>query len=233
MPKINLLKYCENTQIYDIDGYYTNGDIMVLKEICEEIPVNKLSEKEATNINAVIDRATKYKNYKPADVVNDVKMVINPLYLELLQDLLEDSENKDFLAGKYSPVKITRNDKLVALIMPMQKPLTHQQENMLMINNFKEYCEYKDLIPVEYQLAGQGGINGFFFPRLASEEAIKKFIGVQVKHTGGRWLGKFERRPDLLGKYAEMIKGQLDKGDRSGILKRMTELDAKVKEKQA
>lgn len=235
MLKINFLKYANGNPVMDIDGYYTNGEIMALKEVCEEIPQTELSplaRLEELSLDEVIEKATKHLNYVPYkdNTILGQKIIIDPLYIDFIRELLKDEKNTDFIANKYSAIKVMRDDKLVALVMPKKIQLNQEQLKMLLVNNFKEYVAYKDLIPVEYKLVGKEEVCGFFFPRLASDEYIKKFIQNQVKHNGGRWLGKFERRPDLQEHYAKLIGEAFDKSDRSGILQRMTKVEEKLKD---
>lgn len=161
------------------------------------------------------------------------KMIIDPVYIDFINDLIEDKENVDYIANKYSAIKVMRGDKLIAIVMPKKITLNNEQIKLIMVNNFKEYLAYMDLIPIEYKILGNEGINGLFLPRLFNDTQIKNVIKSHVKHNGGRWLGKFERRPDLIDQYTKMIGEQLDKSDKSGILKAMKKAEEKTKEEQA
>ena len=238
MEKLNFLEYTKEMPVAKIGEYYTNGDIMLHKDFCDEIPEAALVPADRFgkgDVNAAIDKATKYLNYVPYENNEELgqKMIIDPVYIDFINDLIEDEENIDYIANKYSAIKVMRGDKLIALVMPKKIQLNHEQIKLLMVNNFKEYLAYMDLIPVEYKILGSEGINGLFLPRLFDDTQIKKVIRSQVKHSGGRWLGKFERRPDLVEKYTKMVGEQFEKSDKSGILKAMKKAEEKIKEEQA
>lgn len=238
MKKLEFLEYVNEKPVAKLGDYYTNGDIMIHKDFCEEIPeaalipANKIGKGD---INAIIDRATKYLNYVPYENNEKLgqKMIIDPVYIDFINDLIEDKENVDYIANKYSAIKVMRGDKLIAIVMPKKITLNHEQIKLIMVNNFKEYLAYMDLIPIEYKILGSEGINGLFLPRLFDDTQIKKVIRSHVKHNGGRWLGKFERRPGLIDQYTKMIGEQLDKIDKSGILIAMKRAEEKTKEEQA
>ena len=156
MDKLNFLEYVNEKPVAKLGDYYTNGDIMIHKDFCEEIPEAALIPTDKIgkgDINTIIDRATKYLNYVPYENNEKLgqKMIIDPVYIDFINDLIEDKENVDYIANKYSAIKVMRGDKLIAIVMPKKITLNHEQIKLIMVNNFKEYLAYMDLIPIEYK----------------------------------------------------------------------------------
>ncbi len=218
---IQIEKYLNEKQLLQIGDYYTNGDFLIKKDLCQkhqETPVENVKR----TINQLLDDF-KYLNYTDSTEFKG-KMILNPLYSELDNILGNMPGVKVLIAHKYAPLKYMNGEELVGLIMPCQMPLTIEQQNMLMINNFVEYCNYKDLIPIEFKVLGEDGVRGLFLPRRASDTFIKHVIRAHIKKAGGRWLGKFERRPDKLADYALMVQEHLEKTNKPTIIKRMNDV---------
>lgn len=217
---IQIEKYLNKKQLLQIGDYYTNGEFLIKKDLCQ-----KQQETPVENVKKTIDQLLddfKYLNYTDSMELKG-KLIISDLYLELDSILGDMPGVKVMIAHKYAPLKYMNGEELIGLIMPCQAPLTIEQQNMLMINNFVEYCNYKDLIPIQFKVLGEDSERGLFMPRRASDTFIKHAIRAHIKNAGGRWLGKFERRPDKLADYAKAAQELLEKTDKPAILKRMND----------
>lgn len=219
--KINLEKISVKLPIFEFEDYYSNGDILILKELCEKIPSGRL-EAHNFSLKQLIEKNIEYKNYKEADEFGGK---LQDKYKDLLEELKKNPEIKMYCATKHSPIKLMIDEKIVALIMPMQQELSIEEENALMINDFIEYCDYKNLVPVEFEIkCGEWENQGFFVPRNMSHEKIKKLIRSRAKELGGKWNGKFEIRPDKLEKYKPMVQEIFNKTEKDKLIEKMNDL---------
>lgn len=57
--------------------------------------------------------------------------------------------------------------------------------------NIREFIKTHKMQVVEYELVGSQRQYGILTPNWYTHEQIKKAIKGQVKHHGGRWLGKY------------------------------------------
>lgn len=219
--KINFEKLSTKLPIFEVEEYYTNGDILILKELCEEIPSGRL-EYHNLNLNKIKKDNLEYKNYKEADEFGGK---LQGKYKDLLEELKKNPEIKMYCATQHSPIKLMIGEKIAALIMPMQKELSIEEENALMVNDFEEYCDYKKLIPVEFEIkVGEWQNQGFFVPINMSDKNIIKMIRGRAKQLGGKWNGKFERCPHLLEKYKPMVQESLNKTEKDKLIEKMNDL---------
>ena len=206
------------------DGYITNGDWLLKEDIInfhKTLPYQMIDKTSK-------DLMGQFKNANYTDDP-DYKVGVNPVYKSIVSQLDNYDNVRVCVAGKTSPIIFLDFEKgeFLGLLMPaisdeemkeIQKAKS-KQELWFMLNDYKKYVDKFDLIPVEYKLEGQEGTCGLFVERNATDEHIKKQIKFAVKQNGGRWLGKFERKPEDKDKLVEKIVAQLSKMDIAEVQK--------------
>lgn len=217
---IQIEEFINNKTLYESGEYYTNQEIIIRKDFCLKKPETVVTLLPS-DMNLLLEYY-KYLDWKKAQE-NNVTVVLDDKYHDLLELLEADESITTYSAHKYAPLKLMRGEELIALIMGCASDLSEEQEKLLMINNFAAYCNYRCLVPIEYRLQGENGMRGIFLPFYLPDNEIKRTIQNQVKISGGRWLGKFERRPDLLTNYANKITEKMEQSDKSKILSKMNQ----------
>lgn len=218
---IQIEQFLNNKPLYEAGDYYTNCEFLVKKDLCLKNPETKVIALALKDIDSQFEYY-KYLDWKEAKD-NNVTVVLNDRYCDLLEILEADTNIKTYSANKYAPLKLMKGDEIIAMFMGCAPTLSEEQEKLLMINNFAAYCNYRSLVPVEYQMVGDTGMRGIFLPFSLTDEEIKRCIQKHIKISGGRWFGKFERRPDLLKEYANKIIEKMEQSDKAKILSKMNQ----------
>lgn len=216
------------------DGYITNGEWMLREDLVTLPDGVEISGELKCTSKEVFSQFGKLEYTDEPDF----KVIISPTYGPIFKQM-DDLENvRICFANKLSPIIFVDFDEscFLGMLMPCISPedaiemkkAKSKQELIFMLNNYEKYVEKHDLIPVEYKIEGQEGVCGLFVERNATDEFIKRQIKFAVKQSGGRWLGKFQRKPEDKDKMVKMIVAQMAKVDIAEVQKRALEAEAKV-----
>lgn len=214
------------------DGWVTNGAWCIKEEYLKFPEDILIAENSSCSVDSIL------KTIKNAEYTDDpdFRVSVNPLYMPIVSEFNEDPNMRVCVASPTLPILFLNAEvgEIVGFLMPalsreaaeMAYKAKSKQELMFMSNNYKAYVEKHDLIPIEYTLVGDTTPHGLMLPRNSSDEYIKKEINRAVKHSGGRWLGKFTRKPEDKDKMVELISKMFSKTETvSDIQKRAEKLE--------
>jgi hypothetical protein len=192
------------------DGFITNGDWLLRENIINMNTGMDIEEIDKTSKDLM--ERFKHPNYTDDP---DFKVSVAPVYESIVRQFDNYSNVRTCVASRMNPIIFIDFNKgeFLGLLMPAisdeevkeLREARSKQELCFMLNDYKKYVEKYDLIPIEYKLEGQEGVCGMFVERDATDEYIKKQIRFAVKQNGGRWLGKFERKPENRDSLVEKL----------------------------